>query len=139
MPNETFNNFSNNRFAVNTQKTARRVGNYGESIAVEYLVKKGYQILARNYTRNKGEIDIIVKNDEYLIFVEVKYRSQINFGTPIEAVTRRKQKAIISCAYAYLGEMDLNDVACRFDIIEIFDNKQFGNTINHIKNAFGEA
>ena len=117
-------------------KTSKQKGNYGETAAEGYLAAKGYEILAKNYKSGHNEIDIIAKDGEYIVFIEVKYRRQTNFGRPIEAVSRRKQLNLIACAYAYLAETGLNDVACRFDVIEVFGRELL--TINHVENGFGE-
>ena len=79
----------------------------------------------------QGEIDIVAKDGEYLVFCEVKYRSDAQKGSPLEAVDARKQKAIFRCALFYLTEKHLGEVPCRFDVIGIE-----GTRITHIKNAF---
>jgi len=116
----------------NTKKT----GNYGENVIKGYLYNKGYDIILQNYKANGYEIDIIAKQKEYIVFIEVKYRKSLKFGRPLEAITHHKIKHIINCAYAYLAEYNISDTFCRFDVIEVF-GKEF-LTINHIENAFGE-
>ena len=115
---------------------SKRHGNYGEIAAEGYLAAKGYEILEKNFRSGHTEIDIIAKDGEYLVFVEVKYRRQLNFGRPIEAISRRKQLNLISCAYGYLAREGLSDVPCRFDVVEVFGREWL--TINHIENGFGE-
>lgn len=112
----------------------KTIGDNGETAACLYLEKKGYNIKKRNYHTRYGEIDIIAGIDEYTVFVEVKTRKSIKYGTPAEYVTMSKQNKIIKSAYCYLGE---NSCAVRFDIIEILYNgdKMY---INHIENAFWE-
>lgn len=103
----------------------------GESQAVKYLKKKKYKILQQNYKNAIGEIDIIAKLKETIIFVEVKSRLSLEFGRPAEAVDARKQNKIRLVAAAYLKQNKLLDQPCRFDVIEVLPDE-----INHIENAF---
>ncbi|MCH7760949.1 YraN family protein [candidate division TA06 bacterium] len=108
------------------------VGKEGEEKAAHYLGKKGYQILEKNYRWGRGEIDIICKERNRIIFVEVKTRKNLNFGDPVEAVDRRKQRQIVKIAERYLVEKRLYDkIDCRFDVITLIENK-----IEHIEDAF---
>ncbi|HOL80258.1 MAG TPA: YraN family protein [Ignavibacteriales bacterium] len=98
----------------------KKKGNKGEEIAVKYLAKKGYSIIERNYRySNKGEVDIIARNDNFIIFIEVKTRFNDKFGNPIEAITRSKQLQIKKVAEAYFYENNITDINCRFDVITI--------------------
>ena len=106
-------------------------GNMGEAQAFHYLVKNDYKILETNYTTKLGEIDIIAKKDNVLVFVEVKKRTTARFGLPREAVTPFKQHKIKLVASYYLQRTKSYDNVCRFDVIEII-----GEEINHIQNAF---
>lgn len=72
------------------KKFNTQTGRRGEDLAVAYLVKKGYRILQRNFKSNFGEIDIIARNGNDLVFIEVKYRTQKSYGEPYEAVNARK-------------------------------------------------
>ena len=107
------------------------VGTKGEECAAEYLEKKGYRILTKNFSCKLGEIDIIAKHLEYTVFIEVKYRKDIKKGYPIEAVNFYKQKRIIKTAMYYAQNNNLFDTPIRFDIVEII-----GNNIRVIQNAF---
>ena len=109
----------------------RSTGAAYEQAAGYYLEQLGYEILEYNYRCRRGEIDIVAKDGEYLVFCEVKYRSDDQKGSPLEAVVARKQKAIFRCALFYLTEKHLGEVPCRFDVIGIE-----GTRITHIKNAF---
>ena len=117
-------------------------GQCGEDIAAEYLKKKGYKIIVRNYRNKIGEIDIIAKNREDLIFIEVKTRSSDKFGTPAEAVTYYKKRKIVNCAKAYLM-INPTDLNIRFDIIEVyghFDGSNFtSEKVNHYEYVFEEV
>lgn len=109
----------------------KKEGAIGEFDAKSYLEKKKYKILQTNYKNKIGEIDLIAKDGEYIVFVEVKNRSSLAFGRPAEAVDERKQYKIRRVAQGYLHEKHLYDVPCRFDVIEVL-----GEEINHIKDAF---
>jgi putative endonuclease len=113
----------------------RAKGTLGEDAAVEYLGKKGYRILERNYRFERGEIDIIAEEREVLVFVEVKARRSQAFGEPHEAVTARKQNQIRKVAEGYLFLHEINDKECRFDIIAIH-YKGSKMSIEHFENAF---
>ena len=103
----------------------------GEQKALKYLKKKKYKILETNYTTKIGEADIIAKDGEYTVFVEVKTRSSERYGTPGQAVDGNKRHKYVMVAKEYLIKHKLYDTPCRFDVIEIEKGK-----INHIKDAF---
>lgn len=111
----------------------REIGNLGENLAKEYLIKNNFKILEKNYRTRVGEIDLIVEKDSSVIFVEVKSRNSLNYGYPCEAVNYKKQNKIISTAKYYILSNKLNDFNFRFDIIEVYLKN---NNINHIENAF---
>lgn len=103
-----------------------------ETEAAKYLSDQGYQILSRNFRCRLGEIDIIAKNDGYLVFVEVKYRTNMEMGFPEEAITSLKQKRITNTAKYYLLVNRLPEITpCRFDVVVILKKE-----IRLIKNAF---
>ena len=115
-----------------------KMGRNGEHIAAIYLEKHGYKILCQNYRSRYGEIDVIAKKENYIVFIEVKTRRA---GTPFiatEAVDTIKQKKIIKTAMIYLSQNDAN-LQPRFDVIEVLFGKNFARCdymVNHIKNAF---
>ena len=109
----------------------RRFGIIGEKIAQGYLKSQDYEILKNNFYTKKGEIDIVARDGEYLVFCEVKYRAGDAGGHPAEAVDLRKQKRISGCALYYMMEKGIDDIPCRFDVISIC-----GKEIMLIKNAF---
>ncbi len=116
----------------------RSFGALGEEQAKEYLEDKGYKILNRNYRVGRiGEIDIIAKDHDTLCFIEVKTRSNENFGTPAQAVSPHKQATIIKIAQIYMQKYNLYDIPVRFDIVEILMDRK-GNTkdVNLLENAF---
>jgi len=107
------------------------IGATGEKQAEEFLKKKGYKILTKNFRCVVGEIDLIAKQKDMVIFIEVKKRETYLFGNPAEAVGKMKQSKIRKAALYYLKQYKLIDSPCRFDVIEIV-----GENINHIENAF---
>ncbi|MGN0327337.1 MAG: YraN family protein [Lachnospira sp.] len=110
----------------------RQTGSNYENLACNYLIKSGYEIIERNYRCKTSEIDIIAKKDNWIVFVEVKYRSSHDYGVSIEAVNIRKQMRIRKAAEIYLiTHYKHMDIPCRFDVIGID-----GDKITHIKNAF---
>lgn len=110
------------------------LGKLGEDLAVEYLIKKGYQILERNWRSGHKEIDIIALIDETLAIVEVKTRKTDDYGEPDIAVGAYKQRMLIWAADAYVRYKNLN-VDVRFDIISIvFTDEE--PQIEHIEDAF---
>ncbi|HBG5345958.1 TPA: YraN family protein [Clostridioides difficile] len=108
-------------------------GDFGEEIAVNYLISKGAKILEKNYRLKIGEVDIIANMGDEIIFVEVKSRSNIKYGYPCESVSFKKRKKIIGVAKYYIIKNNLNNTPIRFDIIEVY---LLEKRINHIINAF---
>lgn len=111
----------------------RTLGKAYEDLAADYLRKKGYTILEQNYCIASGEIDLIAKERDYLVFVEVKYRTNNRHGAPEEAVTVSKQKQISKVALYYMKSHGyrVDTVPVRFDVVAI--KKE---AIHHIENAF---
>ena len=116
----------------------RQHGKWGEGVALELLNKKGYTTVTTGFHSRFGEIDLIVKNKEFLVFVEVKTRRNANFAYAREYVSKVKQRKIISTANYWLAKRPTK-LQPRFDVIEIY-TEQGENTqepeINHIENAF---
>ena len=111
-------------------------GNYGEDLAVKMLKQREYNIVERNYKNLIGEIDIIAEDKEYTVFIEVKFRSDISKGRPIEAVDYRKQKKIVLVAKEYISSHRLWGKNFRFDVVEVLNgNPPMGKIV---ENAFGE-
>lgn len=106
-------------------------GSIGEEYALKYLKSKKYKIIEHNYKNHLGEIDIIAKQKDVIVFVEVKARQTLSFGRPAEAVNKQKQNKIRSVASLYLIKNKLMNLLCRFDVIEVV-----GEELNHIENAF---
>jgi putative endonuclease len=113
----------------------QRFGKYGEAVAVRQLKKMGYRILAQNYRTRLGEIDIIAKDKDTLVFVEVKSRASSVFGGPKQAVTPAKQRRISRNALYYLKETCQHNVKARFDVVAIRSEDR-KTSVEVIKNAF---
>ena len=114
-----------------TGNQSRRRGMYYENLAAEYLQQKGFQILHRNFCSRVGEIDLVARQEEYLVFVEVKYRRR-GGGHPLEAVGARKQRRICRTAdYYCLCYGYQENTPCRFDVVGFV-----GNEMIHIEDAF---
>lgn len=111
-------------------------GERGERRAEEFLQRKGYRILSRNYHTRYGEIDLICADTNYIAFIEVKTRSNIKFGMPREAVNAAKQRRIIQSAQWWLIQHP-TILQPRFDVIEVLVSPDFKTCrIHHIPNAF---
>jgi len=120
---------------LKTEKYKQKLGAKGEELAGEYLRNKGFEILEKNYKYKRKEIDLIVKDKNTVVFVEVKAGRSKKFGLPLEKVDLKKQKKIIEVAQAFLCENNFSDYDFRFDVVEI-ELEEGGNKINHIENAF---
>lgn len=108
------------------------IGKKGEDIATEFLKKNKYKILERNFYCNQGEIDIIAKDKNEIVFIEVKTRNNIKYGMPSEAVTIQKQKHLKRATEYYIYKNNLYNEFIRLDVIEILFKGELC-TINHIK------
>lgn len=113
----------------------QQLGKAGEDLAADYLTGKGYAILHRNYRCRSGEIDIIARHDATLVFIEVKTRRTNRFGSPAEAVTRRKQQQVSRVAEEYLMREKLFGTSARFDVLSILTDGKNPH-ITHIPDAF---
>lgn len=109
----------------------RKTGNEGEKKAISFLENEGCEILETNYSCKIGEIDIIAKKNNTVIFIEVKYRKNIRLGMPYESVNYHKQKKIIKSAFLYAQKKRIIENPMRFDVIEIIDDE-----IHWFENAF---
>jgi putative endonuclease len=114
----------------------KETGGYGERLAAEFITNLGYEIILKNYVYGKGEVDIIANDNEILVFIEVKYRKNLEYGRPELQITKSKQHQIKRVALGYLFEHDIRDTQCRFDVIAILHLPETDPEINHIINAF---
>lgn len=113
-----------------------RLGRSGEIAAAAELGRCGYKILASNYRGPHGEIDLVARDGDWLVFVEVRCRRTNDFGSPVESITPAKQRRIAETAQYYLDEHKIKDVDCRFDVVEVMPRE--GKLVAEVmKNAFG--
>jgi putative endonuclease len=114
-----------------------RRGARGERLACRHLRHNGYRVLFRNFRgRTGGEIDLVCRDHDTLVFVEVKTRTRQDFGRPIAAVDRQKQKRIARGGLAWLRMLDNPDILFRFDVVEVLLLENAKPRIEIIKNAF---
>jgi putative endonuclease len=117
---------------------SRISGAWGEALAAEYMRKKRYKLVAANYRSRFGEIDLIVENRKYLVFVEVKTRTNLACGLPRDYVTSAKQEKLRKTAACYLSQYEL-DCPVRFDVAEVYADSEHSAAsvrIEYIENAF---
>ena len=112
------------------------LGDEGEQTACDHLISLGWQIIERNFHSSQGEVDIIAKDRQFLVFVEVKNYSFSSFCTPVGAVRAAKKKSIIHAAQTYLQKNNIKDVYCRFDVITIYRSYDGKRNIELYKDAF---
>jgi putative endonuclease len=129
-----------NRFSLSknwSKSVHRRRGERGEKLACRFLRHNGYKILYRNFKgRSGGEIDIVCRDNDTLVFVEVKTRTREDFGRPVAAVDRQKQKRISRGGLAWLRMLDNPDILFRFDVVEVIVADDAKPRLELIKNAF---
>lgn len=113
----------------------RRIGDRGEDLALEHLSSKGYELVERNYRSRRGEIDLILRDADTLVFVEVKLRRGTGYGDPLESVTPRKQLQVRSIAREYLAQARPKFSELRFDVVGILLSGG-RPTLTHVKDAF---
>ena len=114
-------------------KNLRKTGAEYESLAAEYLKRRGFRIIRRNFYCRGGDIDLIALDGDSLVFVEVKYRRTDTFGNPLEAVNATKQKRICRAASYFCMRYGYGEqTPCRFDVVGICGNGE----IAHVRNAF---
>ena len=110
-------------------------GNLAEDLAVEYLEKKNYRIIARNFRYQKAEIDIVAEFDDLIVVTEVKARSYNTLIEPQEAVTKKKIKSIVMCTDFFMQDRTI-DKEVRFDIITVLPDEKGVLQLTHIEDAF---
>lgn len=111
--------------------STRQQGQRGEERAVEYLRARGYVVIERNFRCRVGEIDIVARDGDALVFVEVRTRADDRFGTALETVTPAKQRRVARVAEVYLTMRRLHAAVCRFDVVGIT-----GERIELVRDAF---
>lgn len=118
--------------------STKEIGDFGEKCVVEYIKKSGYDVIKKNFHTRYGEIDIIAKDKDCTVFIEVKARKNRLYGNASEYVNLKKQEKIIKSALSYLEDIENTEI--RFDVAEVYylekDNKFLLKEINYIENAF---
>lgn len=113
---------------------SHELGRIGENIIADYITKLGYKVVERNFECNQGEIDIVAKDKEELVFIEVKTRTDISYGEASEAVTNTKKRHLINSIKYYIYKQKLENQPIRIDVAEVYINK--GKVkVNYIKQA----
>ncbi len=116
-------------------QNAQRQGQDAENKAAEFLQQRGFQLISRNYQCRQGEIDLIMRDGEHLVFVEVRHRTKASHGSPVETITTSKRKKLIYTARHYIAANRVSDSQpIRFDVIGI----QPGSPVDWIPDAFWE-
>lgn len=122
--------------SVRTKKDSRERGRRAERVARDFLRTRGLETICENYHFRGGEIDLIMRDGDTIVFVEVRYRNNADYGSGAESVTPRKQKRVIATAKHYLQHMESNaQPPCRFDVIAVSD-EMHKHDIEWIPDAF---
>lgn len=106
------------------RESTRNMGQQGENMAFSYICQQGYRVVERNYRCPYGEVDLIAKDGEIFVFIEVKSRQSTLFGQPEEAVDFKKRKKLSTVALWYLAEKKIDNYHARFDVVSILLSKQ---------------
>jgi len=114
---------------------SKRRGDLGEDAAARYLETLGFCVLERNWRFRQWELDLICRDGDTIVFVEVKTRGAGAMGTPADALDRKKQARLVKAASQYLSRNDLWDEPCRFDLAAVIDTGT-SMDVDHIENAF---
>lgn len=119
-------------------KQKKELGRKGEEIALKFLKEKGYELITRNYRcHNFGELDLVMHDGKYLVFVEVRTKKNTAHGTPIETVDYAKRRQIVKMARLYMTKEKVpEDTYCRFDVVGIVIPNSEEPEIEHIQDAF---
>lgn len=118
---------------VMLKKTTGEIGKLIEDNACDYLEQQGLKLLTRNFLCKMGEIDLIMRDKDDLVFIEVRYRQSDDYGDGVESITWHKQKKIINAANIYLNKYKISEnVGCRFDVLGVSVKQE----IHWIKDAF---
>ena len=120
------------------QTRAQRTGSSTEERVERYLVRQGLQPVARNFHARGGEIDLIMRDGNTLVFVEVRYRSRVDYGDALASVDQRKQQRIIRAARLYLLRHPGREPPCRFDVVGVAPGRSPGTArVRWVRDAFG--
>jgi putative endonuclease len=113
------------------------LGAWAEAEAAAYLERHGLETLTRNFRCRLGEIDLVMRDREVLVFVEVRCRAASRFGDALDSVTRTKQRKLMAAARAYLARYRLGEASCRFDVVSV-TKRNYGPDFVWLRNAFDQ-
>ena len=123
---------------MSNRMSRQEIGKLGEKLATKFLKKRGYRVLETNFRCREGEIDIVAQQKDYLVFVEVRTKSNLDFGTPEESITQGKKERLISSALSYISTHKNLPPLQRIDVVAIeVDDKGKAKRIELIENAVG--
>jgi putative endonuclease len=111
------------------------LGRYGEDVAARHLAQQGIVVLERNWRCDAGEIDIVGREGQVLVICEVKTRSGLGFGSPLEAVTRKKAERLRRLAARWLAERAVRPSAVRFDVVGIVQSGRGAAQVEHVRDV----
>jgi putative endonuclease len=109
-----------------------------EQRAEDYLVSRGLKLIEKNYSCRRGEIDLIMLENDVVVFVEVRFRKSTSHGTPEETITKAKIRKLVFAARLFLQTHPMHDTECRFDVVGVTQSQSGQLIFNWIKDAFGE-
>lgn len=115
---------------------AKRRGDLGEDAAARHLRAKGHRILHRNWRHRQWELDLVCRDGDAVVFVEVKTRRAGGMGSPADGLSRAKQTRLVKAAGQYLSKHDLWDEPCRFDLVAVVESGDGSLWVEHTENAF---
>ena len=119
------------------KRTARvGFGREGEALAERYLRERGYRLLARRFRLRNGEIDLVMKDGETIVFVEVRSRASASLGHPFESIGGLKRSRIVRAARLFLAFHDLHEAPCRFDAVAVRTDPSGIPSVEHMPDAF---
>ena len=123
-----------------SKRTIRQdTGHLGEKLAQDFLRNKGYRIVETNFRCHRGEIDIVAKHKDFLVFVEVRSKRNLEWGTPEESITTGKKRRVKAAAFRYLQQLEKQPKQWRIDVVVLEINEAGkAKRIEHIENAIGE-
>lgn len=113
------------------------LGEWAESEAAAYLERQGLETLTRNFRCRLGELDLVMRDGDVVVFVEVRCRTDSRFGDALESVTHAKQRKLMAAARAYLARHRLGDSPCRFDVVSVA-KRNYRPHFRWLRNAFGQ-
>jgi putative endonuclease len=117
-------------------RTTTELGLRGERIAARYLTDRGLRLLDRNWRCREGELDIVARDGDAIVFCEVKTRSQVGFGHPVEAVTPAKQRRLRTLAHRWLAAHEEHAPDLRFDVVGVLVPPRGPAVVTHLTAAF---